>query len=122
MMIEAQHYSDFHRLIWICGIIGTVGAAVGLCIGFIKWMNALYVKGCEIVGNIMAIKDIKKTSDESAGVVASTKLAVDKIQSNHLFHIEADMKEVARTNLELVKLNTDIRDGIIKLVDRTREA
>ena len=40
------------RTIWICGTIGTVGAAVGVCWGIAHWMGGVYEKGKEIVGNI----------------------------------------------------------------------
>jgi hypothetical protein len=120
-MVDPQHYSDFHRLIWICGIIGTVGAAAGVCYGIAKWMTAIYEKGGEVIANISKIHDVAIVSDNTAKQIAQVKLAVDTIQSNHLAHIETDMKDVARTNGELVKLATDIRDGITKLVDRTRE-
>ena len=37
----AQQYSDFHKLIWICSIIGALGGGAGVFIGAIKWMGAV---------------------------------------------------------------------------------
>lgn len=103
--MQAHQYSDLHRLLWICGIIGSIGGAVGIGIGMIKWMSAIYAKGSKIVGNIMSIEEIHAST-------AATQQAVDVMQTNHLSHIETDMKDVARTNAQLVSLSTDIRDGI----------
>jgi hypothetical protein len=115
-------HSNFHVLIWVCGIIGTVGVAIGTCIGIVRWMGAVYHKAVEVVGNIGKIQALTVRSDETAQVVAATKMAVDLIQTNHLAHLESGITDVAKTNAQLVALSTDIRDGIIKLVDRTRDA
>jgi len=48
--------------------------------------------------------------------------AVEEIHSlatNHLPHLQASVEEVAKTNAELVELTRDVRDNIIKLVDRS---
>jgi hypothetical protein len=114
----AKHYSDFHRLIWICGIIGTVGAAVGVCYGIIKAVNAVYNSACGVYANISAISGIQQQVQGTAAVVADTKSQVDLIKTNHLAHLEVGIQKVAETNQQLVAISTDIRDGIIKLVDR----
>ena len=116
--MQAHQYSDFHRLIWICGIIGTLGTAVGVCYGLITMTHAVINRTSEMVQNILAIKVINQKADETARVVAATKEGVDLIQSNHLAHVESGIADVARTNLELVGVTKEIRDGIIKLVDR----
>jgi len=110
-----------HSLLWICGVIGTVGAAAGICIGLIKWMNSTYKRGTQLVDEISKIQNISIQSKETARVVADTKLAVDLIQTNHLAHLEQGITDVARTNTEMVDLLRDVRDGIIKLVDRGRD-
>jgi hypothetical protein len=125
-MLQAHQYSDFHRLIWVCGIIATVGGAGGVFYGCLKVATLIYKRACEMYANIASIKDMKHTSSDVAKTVAETKLAVDLIQTNHLAHLQDGIIEVARTNTQLVeiaerqeKVSSDIRDGIIKLVDRS---
>jgi hypothetical protein len=114
-----QH-DDLHRLIWICGIIGTVGAAGGVCYGAIRWMSAVYGKGCDLVKDIGRIHEVAIISDQTARQVADVKLAVDIIQTNHLAHLQSGIEEIARSNVNIEANTKDIRDGIIKLVDRER--
>jgi hypothetical protein len=80
--------------------------------------HAVINRASEMVQNILAIKDINQKADETAKVVAETKQGVDLIQSNHLAHVESGIADVARSNVELLAVSKDIRDGIIKLVDR----
>jgi hypothetical protein len=114
--MNAQHYSDFHRLIWICGIIGTIGGAVGVAYGIIKFANAAYKSACQVFVNISTIADLKTKSDETAKTVAETKSQVDIIKTNHLAHLEGGIADVARSNANIEANTKDIRDGIIKLV------
>ena len=116
--MQAHQYSDFHRLIWICGIIGTVGTAAGVCYGIVTLTHKVINSATEIVQNIFSIKDINQKSDETARMLVETKQGVDLIQTNHLAHVELGIADVARTNVELVAVTKEIRDGIIKLVDR----
>jgi hypothetical protein len=112
----AQHYSDFHRLMWVCGIIGSIGGAVGVFYGIGKVGAIAFRRACEVYANIVSIKEIHTQSGETAKTVAETKAAVDLMQTNHLAHLETGISDVARTNTNIEANTKDIRDGIIKLV------
>ena len=131
--------SDFHKLIWICSIIGAIGGAVGLFWGAVKWMNAMYRKATETIHHIDSlpsistevavlpiiskkldkIADINIKTDETAHLVAETKAAVDVIQTNHLVHLNQGIQDVAEASEEHTKILASIDKNIALLVDRT---
>jgi hypothetical protein len=106
------------KLLWVCGIIVSVGGAVGVCYGMIRWIGVMYEKSSEAFRNIMSIEEMKVTLVESAKMVAETKLGVDAIETNHLRHIEDALIDEKKYHEEQILLSREIRDGIIKLVDR----
>jgi len=90
-------------LLSILEIVGTVGAAIGICFGIISWMSAVYEKGKSVLDSI-----------------TQTQTIVSNIKANHLTHIEQDISTLKSSLEELVSLTRDIRDGTLKLVDRER--
>ena len=116
-MFAPQQFSDIHRLIWICGIIASVGGAAGIGIGLMKWMGSIYRKGSEIVSHIDSIPSLNKEamarSALAAEQLASVKAGVDLLQTNHMVHIGAALDK--QTDL---LINMDKSLGI--LVDRSR--
>lgn len=67
-----------------------------------------------------------ETSDkrlmETRAIALSVKAGVDTIQTNHLSHMEDDMKTLASTQADTIQILTSIDKGIGILVDRKREA
>ena len=116
-MFQPQQFSDIHKLIWICGIIASVGGAAGIGIGLMKWMGSIYRKGSEIVSHIDSIPSLNKEamarSALAAEQLASVKAGVDLLQTNHMVHIGAALDK--QTDL---LVNMDKSLGI--LVDRSR--
>ena len=98
------HYSDFHTLIWACGIIGTIGGAVGIGVGVVRWMNAIYEKASHTMQNIGAIQTVAQN-------VAEVKAAVDVVQTNHFVHIQESLEK----SIEILE---NIDTNIKILVDR----
>ncbi|MGC1582134.1 MAG: hypothetical protein WA766_11655 [Candidatus Acidiferrales bacterium] len=121
-MLTPTQYSDFHRLIWICSIIGSVGTAGAIAFGIMRWMSAIWHKATNAIISLDRIKDIGVQTNETAKGIADVKLAVDVMQTNHLTHLSSSMEKLVESNEQLVGISKDMRDGIIKLVDRSREA
>jgi hypothetical protein len=124
-MNTGAQYSDWHRLIWWCAIIGSIGGAGGIFWGLIKWMNAVYHKTAEAVAHIdtipLAVEKITSValvSNATLKQVADVKLAVDTIQTNHLEHLAASTTALNETMKESVKILTSMDKGIAILVDR----
>ena len=114
MFIPSQH-SDFKSLIWICGIIASVGGAGAVFLGISRWMTAVFTRIGSLIAHVDSIPVIAAAQTNAAQIVAATKEQVDSLASNHLRH-QSDQGE------EQIKLLTNIDKGISILVDRGRPA
>ena len=111
-MFAPQEYSDLHKLIWISGIIASLGGAVAAFLGITKWMTAIYKRAGSVIAHIDAIPVIAASQSAAAEVTAEVKAGVDLLQTNHMVHIGAALDK--QTDL---LVNMDKSLGI--LVDRS---
>jgi hypothetical protein len=63
---------------------------------------------------------IEKTSAESHKVIELVKADVQTMSTNHLFHIEKDMRELNEKHSKVIETLQSIDTGISVLVDRGR--
>lgn len=118
----AQQYSDFHKLIWICSIIGALGGGAGVFIGALKWTGAVWTKICAAVTHLSMIQEVAVKSDETQKQIADMKSVVDLIQTNHLNHLQSGITMLTEQGEKQIELLGTIDKGIGILVDRGNRA
>jgi hypothetical protein len=115
MLVDPQ----VRHLLWELTAIGGVASGVGVIYAIIRWMSAVYRKGTEIVEHIDSIPSLNKAAiaraETTAIALAGVKAALDTVATNHLSHIEADIRD---GRAEQTKLLTDMNTNIKILVDR----
>jgi hypothetical protein len=114
-----QQHSDMHRLIWILGTVGGVGGGVLIVLGIVQWVMKMYAKACHTVAQINSIPALSNAAiqrdQETAETLKRVQTAVETTNTNHLTHIEADIRD---GRAEQTKLLQDMNGNIKILVDR----
>jgi len=115
MLVDPQ----MRHLLWELTAIGGVASGVGVVYGGVKWMRAIYLKGSEIVEHIDSIPSLNKAAiaraEATTIALAGVKTALDTVATNHLSHIEADIRDGRSEQTELLR---DMNTNIKILVDR----
>jgi hypothetical protein len=120
----SQH--DIHKIYWILGIIGTVGAGASVLAAMFKWGMGVYEKACHTVAQINSIPTLGTAAqlrdEQTAATLKRVQEAVELTNTNHLTHIQKDITEgrAEQTKLmeRIAEAGVNMDTNIKILVDR----